>query len=84
MKDGFIYEKVLMKAMRRMEETGVSQKIWRQHFPPPLKTQEDEGEAEPFTMEPLQLSFYFWLSGLFLAVVAFVVELYMGGVITTE
>ena len=59
--------------MMRLDDTGISQHLFRQHFPIPLEQQEEE-ELKPLALDSLVLGFIIWAFGIFFGLAAFSYE----------
>ena len=54
-----------------MTETGIMEKLYRQHLPKPVKQEEDE-QLEKLELDSLGLGFIFWGIGMFFALNVFI------------
>ena len=71
LKAGSILAPKFVEKTVRMTETGIMEKLYRQHMPLPVKQEEDKG-LEKLKLDSLGLGFIFWGMGMFAALIAFI------------
>ena len=68
MKTGSILAPKIVEKTVRMTETGIMEKLYRQHLPKPVKQEEDK-QLEKLELDSLGLGFIFWGMGMFAALI---------------
>ena len=72
MKRGSILAPKIGQKSVRMTETGLMQKLYRQHLPKPIK-QDEEEPLEKLELHAIGLGFIVWGAGVFVALIVCIV-----------